>query len=95
MIYRFTPALCILIGSIALSMVLLASCGLLNAALGGSGAAPMANTPQARESAGNVDRAIWSYWGELLGLGGAAVAGAAAENKRQKRRAKKAAKAVC
>ena len=70
------------------------SCGLLNAALGVSGTAPNANTPEAKQAAKKVDEDIldWLTW--ILVGGGTAAGGAVAENRRQRRKQKKAAAAT-
>ena len=70
------------------SLGVLAACGLLNAALGASGASSNASTPAAKEAAKKVDAAWLEYLAALL-VGGAA--GVGGEKKLAKRRARKAA----
>lgn len=66
------------------------SCGLLNAALGSSGYAPQANTPEAQQKAKEVDTKIFEWWQWLL-LGTVPLLGA--DNVRQRRRVRRATKA--
>lgn len=80
------PALIVLFGSIALSLLILASCGLLNGAAA-AGGVPGAQTAQARKDAEHADAAVWQWIGTAL-FGGAV--GVGAENKRQKRKRKQA-----
>lgn len=77
------PALVVLFGSIALSMLILAGCGLLNGAAA-AGGAPYAQTREAERKAETADRAVWEWIGyALFGV-------TAADNVRQRRKAKRA-----
>lgn len=80
------PALIVLFGSIALPLLILASCGLLNGAAA-AGGVPAAKTSQAQRAAEEADAAVWKWIGTAL-FGGAV--GVGAENKRQKRKRKQA-----